>query len=199
MFAVSVRCSGVPCARPSNHTPTTVALGTSWLLLIHGSSPLDGLPVCEREGSWSAKRLLAGGQPSRRGGCGISAGLCSRILHRKRRAVRAVEARLDRWCRCRLKLQGLPGLLARGGLHRGHAHLLRKRRCLWWRFGLFGFRLPFLAIASLFTLCHGKSPRGSRAGGDGSVDLYLYRQRVLLGRATVGFPVGHAAGSGEMG
>lgn len=91
----------------------------------------------------------------------------------------ALLRRPDRWCRCRLKLQGLPGLLARGGLHRGHAHLLRKRRCLWWRFGLFGFRLPFLAISSLFTLCHGRSPRGLRVGGDGCLDLYFYQHAVL--------------------
>jgi hypothetical protein len=76
----------------------------------------------------------------------------------------------------------LPGLPARAGLHRGRAHLLRKRRCLWQRFGLFGFRLPFLAIASLFTLCHGRSPRGSGVGAEACVNLYVYRQRVPLGR-----------------
>ena len=104
----------------------------------------------------------------------------------------------DRGCRCRLKLLRLPGLLAGGGLHRGHAQRLRKRRCLWRRFGLFGFRLPFLAIASLFTLCHDRSPRGSRVGGDACVDLHVYRQRVLLGRAKVVFPIGHAAESAGM-
>jgi hypothetical protein len=79
----------------------------------------------------------------------------------------------DRGCRCRLKLLRLPGLLARSGLHRGHAQRLRKRRCLWRRFGLFGFRLPFLAIASLFTLCHDRSPRGSR-GAVTPVSIFMF-------------------------
>jgi hypothetical protein len=71
-----------------------------------------------------------------------------------------------------IELSRLPRLLARAELHCGHAHLLRKRRCLWQRFGLFGFRLPFLAIASLFTLCHGQVSSGSRVGGDMSIFMF---------------------------
>jgi hypothetical protein len=52
----------------------------------------------------------------------------------------------------------LSGLLAGGALRLGHAWSAWKWRCLRRRFLLIGFRLFFLAIASLLTVCQTRSP-----------------------------------------
>src|SRR5258705_6664844 len=60
----------------------------------------------------------------------------------------------------------LPRLLAGGGLALLHARRGRKRRCLGSRLCLVGLRLTLLAVASLLTLRHGKSPSLLKCRGE---------------------------------